>query len=291
MKSAEKQHQWQSPEEMRDAILPYKYFTSDIDPHADIAKEHMKNNQESILALIKNHHDFWKYFFEKWRDENMSHLGITMHDEDFVYDYSCEIMGDNFFVTVHTYNKQWFDERLDFLKKVFAKECLHKKAYPIDLLAKKLNIQPTFDFKLKNNDFSTSEIKDALGTKIDFRIKELVLLLNMIGIETDGSCGGHTLDNRKPYLHIRGDKLEQILSIMTDWKQSGGLNYNISPLNIDAESIRLEAPDDVDVKTAQEDIDNLTDWLETKIPDFEQIKLSFLEKIMKLRRKMKKRLK
>jgi len=293
MKTPERQHQWQSPEEMRDAAELFRIGLSEIDPEAGKIDEYITENVDQIWLKIKNDTDFWNWVFEKWQKENIprARLTIIMEDENFVYDYGCTILNRCVLVAVNIYSKQWAEERTEFLDKAFNTEGLDKKeeGCPVGLLAKRLGVGPMSDSRIKN-DFNPSGIVDGLGKKIDFRIRELVRLLNLMGLETTGSCGGHRIRRLNPYLHFKGNHLHEVVSLLQEWGENGGIEYNIFPLGFCGEDICVNAPDNCPLESAQKDIDDLTDWLESKIPDFEKIKLSLPEKIMQVRRRVKKRL-
>ena len=138
--------------------------------------------------------------------------------------------------------------------------------YSVEALASVLQTQPVTAFEAKRA-FDPSGVVDALGQGLDTNVVELVRLLNVIGVRTTSSCGGHP-GHRRPYLHVVTDDLEIALSLLQAWRAQGGLPYRIVPGGSPATEVRIKPPPDVSLEDAQADLDSLTDFLRRGLPEY-----------------------
>jgi len=270
-----------------------------MDENEQVIVEHARTERDKITTVIKNETSFWQWAFEEWQANRPGRLKRMIEFNNFIYHVDIDDINTQPEVLVHVYDQKRAKEGKKFADNVFREEGLtpaqkENNRFPIELLADRLNIEslkPPFQIK---QDFNPRKVTDAIGTGIDLNIMELVRLMNMIGIKTRHSCGGHKLLGKmNPSLDFSLDQLEQVLALMLAWNQAGGLSYEIIPydLCLCAEVFYVQAPLGVSTKEAQNDLDNLTDFLESKLESFENIRFSLPELIHQKRRRLKKWLK
>jgi len=137
----------------------------------------------------------------------------------------------------------------------------------------------------------TKAINDLLGLGLDANVMELVHLFQAMGFETTASCGGHENRTYNPYIHFQGDQLEKIVSLLLSWQKAGGMKYGISHLGLVANEIGIEGLPGPNLKARQQDLDNLTDFVNERTGGLPLTQLSFTEIAHQVRRKLRKKVK
>jgi hypothetical protein len=262
-----------TPEESYEALenldCEINIFPSEYDTELKLAEEHIEKNKEEILKQISKqltqNSKLRAHCLEKWKENENMIIGFIIENGQFKYDCyigigcSDSIKGPNIIVDV--YSKKYLDNRPEYLKSIFPKKC------KIGDISKNIPNLPVLDFGMKKNGFNVQNVSDLRGVKVDINIKELIQLLNDIGLRTTKSCGGHIDQRFKPYIHFAGDhgQLEKVVSLFLEWKKTGGVDYLINSLDLNGSVLTIESPEDVSIEESIEDIRHLTDWLKDKI--------------------------
>ena len=255
------------------------FHSSNLDPQREKTEEYIVENSEKILAGLLEDEKIIEYC----EDEPKDYVLIRHKEEgDFIYYYHTE-NNPSLQVHVYVYPKKWLAEREEYLDGIFQEG---QRLAP-ERAAERIPDLPVPDFTIKETDIPVDRIIDGLGEKIDFRVRELVRLLNMIGLKTSASCGGHILKGRSPWLRFPGEKLEQLISLFNEWKKYSDAPYEIWCMGTVGENFDLRAKNEKEIQKNINNFDCLTDWLEQKI-GIENINLTAPEKIMRERRKLKK---
>lgn len=186
------------------------------------------------------------------------------------------------------FDKAWGLIRLNYISGIFdlgnvPESYSRRGAVPISTLAGRLNVGPKTQFdNLKR--FNPMHVNGV----IDSNIRQFIRLINVSGIETYQSCGGHRLCNKRSNVFFPESELREVVSLMLAWKIAGGMEWGIRPCpDIFMSYVELVAPKNASVDFEHKDLDGLTDFLCGSFDNPNVGKLTFGEIIHSIKRRIR----
>ena len=287
----------QPPESIQELLNSIRLnpATEEMDPHKQEAAAYIKENRDSIVTLIKNQTDYWTRILESLKasvnDKKPKPLDAVIEHGNFLI--ICKTIICNGTVRaclITVVNKQWGKERLRYIQEIFNSDDLSEKdkaqdVFPVELLAKRLGIQEKRSFQITQT-FNPKPEEKYYGVKIDGRIKELVRLLNEIGIKTVEACLGHRLGMyNRPYIMFEENHLTHLTALLLALENAGGAKWRIKPHKDEfVKYISLVPAPNISLAKAHTDIDTLTNFLIEKTSQHATERLTPIEIAHRIRR-------
>jgi len=270
-----------SPEELIEAVSEWRITMPDNYRGREGDKYFIEQNRGRLIEAMQGERSAW---------ESALVEGINVMSEFELDSYHVHFMinlWDKPVVNCVVAEKEWVEMNDRKFAKIFMPEERGPDGtYGIEGIYRRLNIGPMEDFSFSSGGFNPENVKDSLGRGLDSNVIELVRLLNGLGFETEGSCGGHILRKHKPYVHFPSEKMEKIFALIREWQKHTSVRYTVEPLGRHRESLIVGAEADTKVARAQNDFDSLTDFLISQCGESYKPKLSVAEQAERVRRKV-----
>lgn len=259
-----------SPEELA-AEAQFYYNTSPEDPKSSDIKRLLDSERARTAAWITADKLLWTELFNEYPKNAFARK--EFEKEGILYVVTLTVYKEKVEAMVDIASLPWARAKKAELNNLFNEDSLDpgllKDGFPLEILAKRMKLQPQNDFVVTKPSFSVKGMIDGLGRGLDENIKDLILYLNMLGFETTMSCGGHEGDAYQPYLRFKaGSDMSKVLSLFLAWQQEGGKTSVVRPFGRYAEKVELSYSSSLPLVEAQKDLKDFTEFLAKKIGKF-----------------------
>lgn len=281
-----------SIEQLKAEAVFENFISEEIDPHHKNIEGRLGQNEirTQIIDRIKSTPEIWSSIQKRIPEGEF----LTDFEEGNLY---CDILVEihnsipSFFITL--IDKAWRESRVKEIDFAFPREESHKTGQHSQVFDPRRVAERRRVAKVETiqalREFDPNPVEDRLGAKIDPNIIELVRYLNMTGLKTSASCGGHRSRNRQPYLDFSVENLSDLDSLLAQillLKEACGFDWDIVRLGDYLPEVRLIPPVDKSLEASKADLRELTDFLQKELR-FPMRKLSIAELTYRFHRKLK----
>lgn len=294
-----------SYEQIMEEISRKDIMSSNMDPHEKEASEHIYNSKQEIIERVKAQTEYWTRVLDALNvytakqngniesmDAEIEHGDFLVICRTYIGGQRCLFDTDILRTDIFVVGKDWGRQRRRYIQDVFdttgiPENGVENDFYSVQDLANKLDVKPRNDFNaVLAFDTEADSIKRSGG--IDGGIKELIRLLNEIGIKTKESCSGHRMRWwKKPYMFFSEEKLRDVLALMLAWENVGGAKWLIRPYrDLFLSYVQLLPDRKNSLGETHKDMDGLTDFLIGKTGQVALDRLTPVEIAHRVRRKI-----
>lgn len=197
-------------------------------------------------------------------------VGSAFEKDGLVFDFNFYFNFSPPQVFVEVFDKVWAEEGKALKQKIFPSELAYEFSncqgdfYPTAFVASQLGTKGEMVFEAQK-EFDPSGIVDSIGRGLDRNAIEAIRLFNMLGLETNSSCGGHPEREHYPYFRFNRSSLEKVVQLFSAYQKESGVEWYFSPLGSRLDSFHVYPPLTLSVPEAQHELDRFTDFLSGKL--------------------------
>lgn len=280
-----------------------RYFYFNIEPGSaseEEAKRIIAKYEEIITRKVMDSHALW----EDANNQAAHADGNAFTSEEFELD---DFIGNvGLFVErglvrirIDLVDKNWKKKREEEIERLFS-DGGNENRKKLHDLTEVTGGSLEDELKIVDRDFDPTQIVDGGDRPVDAPIMELVRILNMAGIETTNSCGGHIEregheKNRGhgiskageihlPYLNIAWESFPKFAKALIRFgKKAELMEFTALGLN----NVYCSFPEGTPLKIAQQIFEELTDFLADEIHGEHEKELTLSETLYGMKRKVK----
>jgi hypothetical protein len=280
-----------SPEALREAEKSVVFDFQDMDPNMESVRDKVGGGEfkDRFFATIDRVHDIWGHAFEACRKgEQIFEKQIEM--DGIVVDIKFTLTSP-IFMTVGAVSSAWSKERLGWAGGIFGNRIINRNHITLSDqeladIASRLGVSPMSEFKAVQ-DFDPMTIDQGL----DWRVMELIRLMNMMGIDSKYSCQGHRRGRGGScfsYIKFGTKHIEKVLALLLEWRRFNGKSiFEIEFTGKYVTHVVMTQRRDLSLlRQAQRELDHMTDFLRAHLEHQRPYVPTLPEKIHRIRRKV-----